>query len=74
MIEVKVVPNAKKQRISETEQGLQVYVTAPAVDGRANQVLIGMLAKHFCVRKYQIEIIKGLKSRRKLISIKANFS
>ena len=47
----------------------KIYLNAPAVDGKANKALIALLAEHFNVRKYQIEIIKGLKLRRKTINI-----
>jgi len=45
-------------------------LTAPAVDGKANETLIKFLAGHYGVRKNQIEITKGLKSRHKIIIIK----
>lgn len=69
-IEVKVIPAARKNAI-RTESGMfKVYLTAPAVDGKANKALIEFLAEHYQVRKYQIQIIKGLKSRHKVIIIK----
>jgi hypothetical protein len=68
-IDVKVIPAAKRNCIKQ-EGGLwKVYLNAPAVDGKANKALIVLLAEHFEVRKGQIEIIKGLKSRHKTISI-----
>ena len=66
---MKVVPNAKRNAIKEESSGWKVYLTAPAVDGKANKALIGLLAGHFKLRKSQIEIIKGLKSQHKTISI-----
>ena len=47
----------------------KVYLTAPPVDGKANQALIKFLAKHYNVSKSSIEIIKGEKSRNKIIEI-----
>jgi len=47
----------------------RIYLTAPAVDGKANKALIALLADYFKVRKSKIEITKGLKSRLKTISI-----
>ncbi len=59
-IEVKVIPNAKNNLIKEDSSVLKVYITAPAVDGKANKAIIPFLAKHFSVRKSQIEIIKPI--------------
>jgi uncharacterized protein (TIGR00251 family) len=73
-IDIKVIPGAKKNLVKQEQDMWQgdswkVYVSAPAVDGKANKALIEVLAKHFQVPKSQIEIIKGLKSRRKTINI-----
>ncbi|MCI0445802.1 DUF167 domain-containing protein [bacterium] len=69
VITVKVVPQAKKARVVEEAGGLKVYVTAPALEGRANDALIAALAEHFALRPSQIAIMKGLQSRRKMIKI-----
>jgi len=70
IIEIKVIPGAKKNFIKPVEgQVTKVYVRAPAVEGKANAHLVAFLADHFAVRKSQIEIIKGLKSRFKTIKI-----
>ena len=68
-INIKVIPGAKKDLVKEENGSLRVYLNAPAVDGKANKALVGLMAEHFGVRKRQIEIIKGLKSRHKTISI-----
>jgi uncharacterized protein (TIGR00251 family) len=72
VIEVKVIPGARKNNIEESEGLYRVYLTAPPVDGKANKALINFLAEHFGRRKSEIEIIKGLKSRMKTIKIGAN--
>lgn len=68
--EVKVIPAAKKNAILQEGQRIKIYLTAPAVDGKANDALINFLADHYHARKSQIEIIKGLKSRNKVIIIR----
>ncbi len=67
-LKVKVVPNAKKQEVIEGDV-LKVKVRAPPEGGRANEELIEVLAKHFGVKKSAVKILKGLKSREKLIDI-----
>ena len=69
-VEIKVIPGAKKNAMKQEEGRWKVYLSAPPADGKANKALLGLLAEHFQVRKSQIEITKGLKSRHKTISIK----
>ncbi len=68
-IYVRVIPQAKRAQIRQEDTGLKVYLTAPAVDGKANKALLAVLADFYGVRKSRIQIIKGLKSRDKTIMI-----
>lgn len=68
-IKVRVIPRAKKEKIEEFNEGLKVYVTAPAIEGKANKKLIEIIAAHFKVKKYNVAIIKGESSREKIIEI-----
>lgn len=68
-IDIKVYPNARKSLVKEDQGTLKVYVQAPAEDGRANEAAIALLADYFNVKKRQIQIIKGLKSRVKTVTI-----
>jgi len=68
-IEVRVVPRAGRNEVKEDGERLKVYLTAPAEDGRANQALIKVLAKHLGVKKSMVIIKKGLRSRQKIIKI-----
>ncbi len=56
---VKVIPNARKERI-ETDSGkLKIYLSPPPAKGRANKRLIELLAEHYGVKKHQKSIIRG---------------
>ena len=66
---VRVCLNAKRACIKEQDGLTKVYTTAPAIEGKANKAIIPPLARYFGVRKSEIEIIKGLKSRDKTIRI-----
>ena len=68
-INIKVIPGAKKNLMKEENGSCKVYLTAPALEGRANRALVEFLAAYFGVKKGQIEIIKGLKSRNKTVNI-----
>ncbi|MFC1510100.1 DUF167 domain-containing protein [Candidatus Omnitrophota bacterium] len=70
IITIKVHAQARKNKVEECEDGhLKVSLVAPAVDGKANKSLIVLLADYYHVRKSQIEIIKGLKSKNKTVNI-----
>ena len=60
----------KPERVEASAEGLKVYISAPALEGRANKKLIEVLAEHFKIKKYNIEIIAGEKSRKKIIEIR----
>ena len=69
IIEVRVIPRAGRNEVKEDGEKLRVHLSAPAEDGRANQALVKVLAEHFGVKKSMITIIKGLRSRQKVIKI-----
>ncbi|WPX98003.1 DUF167 domain-containing protein [Candidatus Fokinia crypta] len=76
VINVKVMVNASKSEIMGFEEDLfgnktlRVRVSATPQDGKANIMLIKLLATHFNVSRSDITIIKGATSRTKLIRIK----
>ena len=67
---VRVQPNAAKSEIVGFSDGvLRVRITAPPVRGRANAELINFLAKKLGVSRSQVMMVRGEKSRSKLIVI-----
>jgi uncharacterized protein (TIGR00251 family) len=68
-INVRVAPNARQNKVVVEEERIKVYLTAPPVEGKANKALIEFLAEHFGVKKKQIRIVRGEKSRDKLVEI-----
>ena len=72
IIEVKVVPSAKRAMIKKEPDFWKIYLTAPAVDGKANKALIEYISDYLGIKKKDVHIIKGLKSRYKTISILGN--
>ena len=68
--QVKVKPNAQKQKIEEAADGsLIVHLKSPPVEGKANEELIKLLAKKFEVQRDQVVIKSGIASRNKLVDI-----
>ena len=69
LINIKVIPQAKKNQIKQENDLLKVYLTASAVDGKANKALIEIMSDHFGVKKRDVLIKKGLKTRNKILII-----
>ena len=68
-IEIRVKPNSRLEEVVQGEHGLTVKVKDPPVQGKANQAVVRVLAKHFGVPEGQVSILKGFTSRNKLIEI-----
>ena len=67
---VQVVPRASKNEIAGIHgDALKIRLTAPPVEGKANEALIAFLAQRLGVRKGQVEIVAGATSRRKMIRV-----
>jgi|WetSurSiteA1Bulk_404760.scaffolds.fasta_scaffold654629_1 uncharacterized protein len=69
ILELKVIPGAKKNLFKVEAGRNKVYLTAPAQEGRANKCLIEFLSEHFAVKKSAVNIIQGMKSRNKVVKI-----
>jgi uncharacterized protein (TIGR00251 family) len=67
---IKVHPRAKKNAImGEIGDALRVSLTAPPIDGRANQACIEFFAKLLKVPRSSVTIASGLSSRNKVIRV-----
>jgi uncharacterized protein (TIGR00251 family) len=67
---IKVQPRARKNAITGTVgDALKVSLTAPPIDGKANQAVIDFLAGIFKIPRSSITIASGETSRIKLIRI-----
>lgn len=70
MIKVRVIPNAKRNEVvSRIGSILRVKVSAPAVEGKANEELCSFLAEFFEVRRSMVFLRKGERGREKTIEI-----
>ncbi len=68
-INVKVITKAKENKIKQEKDGLKAYLTAVPEKGKANELLIKVLADYYKINKSSIKIIKGEKSRNKIIEV-----
>ncbi|MCL5774382.1 MAG: DUF167 domain-containing protein [Firmicutes bacterium] len=70
-LKIKVITRASKNEISGRRgDSLLVRLKAPPVEGRANKELIDFLAQALYLKKNQIELLQGEKSRNKVVVIK----
>lgn len=70
IIKLKISPNASRNEIIKTDEGVKVKITAQPIDGKANKCLIEFLSKIFKVPKTSIEILRGETSKEKTLLIK----
>ena len=68
--DILVAPRASRERIGPVVgERIKVSVTAPAVEGQANDAVIIFLARAFRVRRQDVEIVIGEKSKRKTVQV-----
>jgi hypothetical protein len=69
-LSVKITPGSKRNEVISLREGIwHIKVTAPPVEGKANEELIAYLSKLLGVRKGCLNVTKGQTSRNKLVSI-----
>lgn len=68
---VRVTPRARKNEIVEvlSDGTVKIRLTAPPVEGKANEALIAFLAEVIGVPRSKVEIVAGDTGRDKLVSI-----
>lgn len=67
---VRVQPRASRDEVCGWEdQVLKVRVTAPATEGAANEACLRVLADWLGVPKSHLTILRGARSRHKLIAV-----
>lgn len=67
IVNIKIVPNAKKNEIIREEEFVKIKITAQPIDGKANKALVEFLSKNFKIPKTSIKILKGETSKEKTI-------
>ncbi len=69
-LSVRIQPRASKNELVRLENGgLKIRLTAPPVDGAANEALVRFLADRFSVAKSQVELVSGHTSRDKIVRV-----
>ncbi|MDR1195695.1 MAG: DUF167 domain-containing protein [Endomicrobium sp.] len=70
IIKVRVIPNSKRNEVvSRIGSILRVKISAPAVEGKANEELCEYLSDFFDVKRSMVYLRKGERGREKTIEI-----
>src|SRR6476646_7644095 len=69
-VTLRVSPGAARSRVvGRYAEGWKIRVAAPASDGRANDALVRFLSSTLAVPAGTVQIVSGLTSRDKIISL-----
>lgn len=70
LLSVHVQPGARRTEVAGLHgNALKIRLAAPPVEGRANAALVEFLAERFSVPERQVTLIRGQKSREKVVEI-----
>jgi len=72
VLQVKVKPRARVSSLEQVPDGTWVArLKSPPVDGKANDELVALIARHFQCRKAAVSIKSGAAARTKLVRVEA---
>ena len=69
LITLNVHPSSTQKKILITEHAFDIYVKEPPDKGKANKAVIKFLSKYFDISSSSFSIVKGHKSKIKVISV-----
>lgn len=69
-LRLKVKPGSREEGLTELADGSWLArVKAPPVDGKANAAVVALVARHFRLRKAQVNIKSGASGRMKIVTL-----
>ncbi len=68
-IAVRVIPRSSKNSLTWEQGALKARLTAPPVDGAANEALFALLAEQLAIPRRAITLVRGATSRQKLLEL-----
>ena len=73
IVNATIKPSSKhrEQIIANNDGTLTLYTKAPAVDGKANEAAVRLLAKYYGVSKARVRLVRGHTSKHKVFEIDA---
>ena len=70
-IKVRVITRSAKEEVVEQADGYTVRTRAAPQDGKANEAVVRLLARHFGVARSAVSIVRGFTVRNKIVEIRA---
>jgi len=71
ILEIRVIPNAHRDAVETRPDGTNVVrVMARATEGRANDAVRRVVAKHFGARVADVDVLRGQRARRKTLVVR----
>ena len=71
-IAVRVTPRAARNTLEPGQAHAVARLTAPPVDGAANEALVKLVAEHFGVAKRAVRLVAGERARIKRLAIEGD--
>ena len=72
IIQVRVKPGARQSVLSQVEDGTWLaHVKSAPIEGKANDELVALVARHFGCRRSAVSIRSGASGRTKLVRIES---
>lgn len=73
-ISVRIIPNAhRSEAVGQEGETWKIRVAAPPIEGKANKELVRWLAEALDLAPSEIEIVKGLGSKNKLVEVPLSY-
>ncbi|GHO89483.1 DUF167 domain-containing protein [Dictyobacter formicarum] len=69
LVSVRVIPRSTRNQLEWNGEVLKARLTAPPVDGAANEALVALLANRLALPRRAISIVRGATSRQKVVNI-----
>ena len=69
LVPVRVIPRASRDELTVEGAGLRARLTAPPVEGAANDALVELLAGRLRIPRRAVALVRGASSRQKLVAI-----
>ncbi|HEY8678610.1 MAG TPA: DUF167 domain-containing protein [Candidatus Dormibacteraeota bacterium] len=69
ILSVRAHPRASKPKTTWDGQMLEVWVTAPALEGEANRAILAAVAKWLRVPRSRVRLVRGGRNRIKVVQV-----
>ena len=69
LVPVRVLPRSSRNEVRLESDGLRVSLTAPPVEGAANEALVALLAEKLRLPKRRVQVARGAAGRQKVLAI-----